>query len=60
MKTDKFRRSPNVEDYRDPLKPVQPPDNLGDFYQSINDMLKITNSEPAKDLGINDIKKNGG
>lgn len=59
MKTDKFRRSKNVEDYRDQNRPVKKPD-LSDFYQSINDMLKITNSEPAKDLGINDIKKNGG
>ncbi len=50
MKWDQFRRSEKVEDFRDPDKPV-PPDDLTEFYQSINEMLKITNSDLAKDLG---------
>ena len=56
MKTEKFRRSNKVEDYRDINKPVAP-DDLSDFYESINEMLKITNSQPANDLGANDIIK---
>jgi hypothetical protein len=38
-------------------RPVEKPD-LTEFYQSINEMLKITNSELAKDLGAGDIKDN--
>ena len=54
---DNFRRSENVEDYRDADKPVEKPD-LSEFYQSINEMLKISGSELAKDLGAGDIKDN--
>lgn len=38
MKSNKFRRSQNVEDYRDPNKPVLPPE-LDEFAQSIADQM---------------------
>ena len=54
MKWDKFRRSESVEDYRDPQKPVMPtePD-----FESINEILKVNNSELAKDIGADDVKR---
>ncbi len=54
MKSDKFRRSRNVEDYRDPIKPVLPPE-LDEFATSIVEQQKITNSTLADDLGGGDI-----
>ena len=54
MKSNKFRRSQNIEDYRDPTKPVLPPD-LNEFADSIVNMQKITNSTLADEAGGNDI-----
>ena len=50
-----WRRSEKVDDYRDPNKPVEP-DDLTDFYTSINEMIQITNSDLANDLGGQDIE----
>ena len=52
-----WRRSENVEDYTDPQKPVEPVD-LTEFNMSINEMIKITNSDQAKELGADDIIEN--
>jgi len=59
MKWENWRRSEKVEDYRDPNKPVATEDDLSEFYNSINEMIKITNSDIAKDLGNpeDDVKK---
>ena len=59
MKWTEWRRSENVEDYRDPNKPVPPddPTDLTSFYESINEMIKITNSTLADDAGGEDIEK---
>lgn len=48
MKWEQFRRSENVEDYRDPLKPVE---NKPDNFESITEHLALTNSQLAKDAG---------
>jgi len=55
MKYDSFRRSTGVEDYRDPDKPLDK-DDLTGFHQSINEMIRITNSTLAKDAGADDVK----
>lgn len=52
MKTDKFRPSENIEDYRDPTKPVV---NKREAHESIKERLKLIDSQLAKDLGIKDI-----
>lgn len=49
-----WRRSDAVEDYRDPNKPLNETD-LTDYYNSINEQLKITNSTLADDAGAKDI-----
>lgn len=54
MKIDKFRRSDKVEDYRDTMKPVLPPE-LDEFATSIVEQQKITNSTLADDLGGGEI-----
>ena len=56
MKYDEWRRSTRVGDYRDPNKPVEK-DDLTAFYESIANMIRITNSDLAKDAGGNDIGK---
>lgn len=48
MKWQNFRRSENVEDYTDPNKPVA--DDWRDG-ESINERLKLYNSELAKEFG---------
>ena len=49
MKWQNWRRSENVEDYRDPNKPVV---NVFDVVvETINEVLKMTNSKLAKDAG---------
>lgn len=61
MKYDKFRRSKNVEDYSDPDTPVEKSPPLS-APMSINDMLKMQDSQLAKDAGLDDIaikKKDG-
>lgn len=58
MKTDNFRRSDNVEDYRDPKKPID--HSLDMFFEAISAMLKLTNSTLAKDAGSDDIEKDKG
>lgn len=55
MKYDQFRRSDNVEDYRDPNKPVV--DTVDVTWITISEQLKITNSDIAKDLGDPTEKK---
>jgi hypothetical protein len=55
MKYSSFRRSTAIEDYRDPERPVEK-DDLSGFFQSLNEMRKITNSTIADDLGGDDIK----
>lgn len=55
MRWSDWRRSDQVEDYRDPAKPIEQPD-LSEFYQSINEQLKITNSTLAKDAGGDSIR----
>ena len=58
MKTEKFRRSNKIEDYRDHNQPGPGIDPIDpEFAQSINEMIKITNSTLAADLGAGDIKK---
>lgn len=57
MKSDKFRRSENVEDYRDPNKPVKDEPGEG---TSINEIIKLTGSDLAHDLGTEDVKKKNG
>lgn len=55
MRFDKFHRSENVEDFRDPNKPVEklvaPAADL-----TINEMIKLTDSQLAEDAGSKDIK----
>lgn len=53
MKTDRFRRSTNVDDFRDPAKAVER--DLKAYYDSLTDQIKITNSPLAADLGGGDI-----
>lgn len=55
MKYDKFRRSDNVEDYRDPNKPVDPAAPAEGA--SIKDVLNLTGSQLAKDAGSQDVEK---
>ena len=58
MKTEKFRRSNKIEDYRDHNQPGPGIDLIDpEFAQSINEMIKITNSTLAADLSATDIKK---
>ena len=49
-----WRRSKNVEDYRDINKPVE---NKPDPQLSINEVIELTNSQLAKDAGNEDVKK---
>ena len=51
-----WRRSKNVEDYTDPDKPVAPVD-LADGAVSINEKLRMTNSDLARDAGSDDVLK---
>lgn len=53
MKTDNFRRSDNVEDYRDPNKPI---DKRTDFvFEAISEIIKLANSTLAKEAGSDDV-----
>lgn len=56
MKWDQFRRSDNVEDYRDPNKSIAPKDQLVEG-QSINERMAIAHSMLAHDAGADDIAK---
>lgn len=56
MKTDKFRRSTNVEDLRDPNKPVDPNSNLPEP-DTISDLINRATSDLAKDAGADDLTK---
>lgn len=47
MKWDHFRRSENLEDYRDPKKKVE---NKVDPSLSLNEMRELAKSQLAKDL----------
>lgn len=61
MDWDKWRRSTSVEDYRDTKKPLDPAGaDLAAFYESINEMIRITNSDLAKDAGSTSVKAHGG
>ena len=53
MRTDKFRRSSNVEDFRDINKPVE---NKPDPQLSIKDVIELSDSQLAKDAGAKDVK----
>ena len=53
MKWFNWRRSENVEDYRDPDKPVS---NTDTPRLSINEVIELTNSQLAKDAGNEDVK----
>jgi len=57
MKFDKFRRSDNVEDFRDPDKPVVMSPDTAAYPITINDALKLTGSDLAKEAGAGDITK---
>lgn len=48
-----FRRSANVEDYRDSAKPVE---NRPSFFMTLMEMLGLTKSKLAHDAGSDDIK----
>ena len=54
MRYDDFRRSGNIEDYRDPKKPVK---NFFDACITIAETLGLINSRIAKDAGVDDIDK---
>ncbi len=56
MRWDKFRRSDNVEDYRDPMKPVKACIVAG---LSLLEMIWLTSSKLAKDAGADDVKRRG-
>lgn len=52
MRWSGFRRSENVEDYRDMEKPV---DNRPWWFQKISEMLSLVRSSLARDAGADDV-----
>lgn len=54
MRTDGFRRSCNVEDYRDQAKPV---DNRPWWFVAIAEVLALCGSRLARDAGRDDVKR---
>ena len=54
MKWKDWPRSENIEDYRDPDKPVSQADTP---QLSINEVIELTNSQLARDVGAKDVKK---
>lgn len=54
MRYDDFRRSENIEDYRDPKKPVK---NFLDACFTIAEALGLMGSRLAKDAGVDDVNK---
>lgn len=53
MRWGHFRRSENVEDYRNPVKPVE---NRPSWFMTLMEMLGLTKSKLAHDAGSDDIK----
>lgn len=56
MRSSTFRRSSNIEDYRDTTKPVvnEP------VFETLNEKIALATSSLAKELGSDDVANNRG